>query len=122
MLALCDQLSTQARAAVFTNNGDWLVEHIERIAPDLPRAVGEAIVSSGQLRQSKPDPAAFHSCLARLGGAEPASTLFIDDNADNVAGARRAGLDALLFTDIAALRAALRARGFDLQGEDTHAS
>lgn len=121
MLALCGALAGQARIAVFTNNGDWLVEHIARIAPELPRSFGQAIVSSGQLRQWKPEPSAFHACLTRLGDAEAASTLFVDDNAGNVAGAQAAGLDAVSFTDIAALRAELRVRGFELPG-DLHAS
>jgi putative hydrolase of the HAD superfamily len=121
MLALCRTLAAQARIAVFTNNGDWVGEHIALIAPELPAMFGEAIVCSGQMRQSKPDAPAFLACLARLGGVDAASTLFVDDNADNVAGARAAGLDALLFTHIHSLRHALRARGFHLDG-DEHAS
>ena len=118
MLTLCRALSAQARIAVFTNNGDWVGAHMATIFPELPPLFGEAIVCSGQVRQWKPQPEAFHACLARLGGIAPAQALFIDDNADNVDGARRAGLDALLYTDFAALRASLRARGFDLDGDD----
>jgi HAD superfamily hydrolase (TIGR01509 family) len=121
MLALCAELATQARLAVFTNNGDWVIAHLARIAPELPRAFGEAIVGSGQMRRWKPQPSAFAACLARLGNFEPATTVFIDDNAENVAGARVAGLDALLYTDTAALRVQLRARGFELQGECANA-
>jgi len=121
MLALCRQLQAQARLAVFTNNGDWVHANLDTIAPELPPLFGEAIVCSGLMRQSKPDPEAFLACLRRLRHEAPEDVLFIDDNADNVAGARRAGLDALLYTDLATLRRELRARGFDLQG-DEHAS
>ena len=117
MLALCRTLSTQARIAVFTNNGDWVGEHMHVIAPELPRLFGEAIVCSGQMRLSKPDPEAFLACLARLGDYAPAEVLFIDDNAGNVAGAGAAGLDAVEFTHIHSLRHALRARGFALGDE-----
>jgi HAD superfamily hydrolase (TIGR01509 family) len=117
VLELCRALSAQARIAVFTNNGDWVGEHIASIFPELPALFGEAIVCSGQLRQWKPQPEAFHTCLARLGDIAPAQALFIDDNADNVEGARRAGLDALLYTDFAALRPGLRTRGFALDGD-----
>ena len=117
MLALCRTLATQARTAVFTNNGDWVGEHMRAIAPELPQLFGEAIVCSGQMRLSKPEPAAFLACLARLGDYAPADTLFVDDNAGNVAGARAAGLDAVEFTHIHSLRHALRARGFELQGD-----
>ena len=95
--------------------------NLDTIAPELPPLFGEAIVCSGLMRQSKPDPEAFLACLRRLRHEAPEDVLFIDDNADNVAGARRAGLDALLYTDLATLRRELRARGFDLQG-DEHAS
>jgi len=118
MLALCRELQAQARIAVFTNNGDWVHASITTIAPELPPVFGESIVCSGLMRQSKPDPDAFLACLRRLGHDEPSATLFIDDNADNVAGARCAGLDALLYTDIATLRRELRARGFELQGDE----
>jgi putative hydrolase of the HAD superfamily len=118
VLALCGALSTQARVAVFTNNGDWVGEHMATIFPELPALFGEAIVCSGQMRQWKPQPEAFHACLERLGRFAPADVLFIDDNADNVEGARHAGLDALPYTDFAALRASLRARGFALDGDD----
>ena len=121
MFALCRELAMQARLAVFTNNGDWVGAHFAEIVPELPALFGEAIVCSGQLRQCKPDPAAFRTCLARLGEAVPEKVLFVDDNADNVEGARVAGLDALLYTDTVALRGALRERGFDLSG-DQHAS
>ena len=121
VLALCRALATQARIAVFTNNGDWLVANLATIAPELPALFGDAIVCSGQMRQSKPEPQAFHACLARLGAVAPGDVLFIDDNAGNVAGARAAGLDAIEFTHLHSLRHALRARGFALDGDD-HAS
>jgi putative hydrolase of the HAD superfamily len=120
MLDLCRTLAAQARIAVFTNNGDWVGEHLRLIAPELPEIFSEAIVCSGQLKQSKPEPAAFRACLARLGDAAPEHTLFVDDNAGNVSGARAAGLDAIVFTHLHPLRHALRARGFALDG-DPHA-
>jgi HAD superfamily hydrolase (TIGR01509 family) len=116
MIALCHELKDQARLTMFTNNGDWVVQNLDRIAPELP-PLFDALVCSAQLRQSKPDPEAFRACLRRLQHGDAAEALFIDDNADTVEGARRAGLDAVRYTDIATLRRELRARGFDLQGE-----
>ena len=118
VIALCAHLSTQARLGVFTNNGDWVATHIAAIVPELPALFGEAIVASGQIGQRKPAQAAFRTCLARLGQADPAGALFIDDSADNTAGARAAGLDAIHFTTLQPLRRALRERGFDLPGDD----
>jgi putative hydrolase of the HAD superfamily len=51
---------------------------------------------SWQLGHSKPA-LAFFTELIRLGGFDPARTLFIDDRADNVAAAREAGLQAEQF-------------------------
>ena len=45
---------------------------------------------------AKPDPAFFRRAVERLAVA-PERTLFVDDNRDNVAGAREAGLVAELF-------------------------
>jgi 2-haloacid dehalogenase len=45
-------------------------------------------------------------------GVHAGDTLFIDDRADNVEGARSAGLRALLFENVATLRAQLRDHGF----------
>lgn len=58
----------------------------------------------------KPDPRAFEHAVGVLGRA-PAECLFVDDRPENVAGAGRVGLPALRFTDAAALRRDLRARG-----------
>jgi putative hydrolase of the HAD superfamily len=115
-MALCRELQAQGRLAVFTNNGDWVHANLPVIAPELVGMFGDSIVCSGVMRQSKPDPDAFHACLRRLRHATTTDVLFIDDNADNVAGARRAGLDALLYTNLESLRRELRARGLELQG------
>jgi putative hydrolase of the HAD superfamily len=117
MLALCRALLPQAEIAVFTNNGDWVGEHMAAIAPELHALFGESIVCSGQLRLRKPDASAFRACLSRLGDYAPAQVLFVDDKPGNVAGARAAGLVAIEFTHIHSLRHALRARGFELQGD-----
>jgi putative hydrolase of the HAD superfamily len=51
---------------------------------------------SCDLGVAKPDPAYFTEAVRRL-GTEPGRTLLLDDNRDNVAGAREAGLLAELF-------------------------
>lgn len=118
MLVLLMRLEPQARLAVFSNNGAWIAEHAARIVAPLDQVFPGRIVCSGQLGLSKPEPAAFLACLERLDAA-PGDTLFIDDKAINADGARAAGLDAVHFTAAAALRDALRARGFDLPPEVT---
>lgn len=58
----------------------------------------------------KPDPRSFRQVPERLGVAADAC-LFIDDRQGNVDAARACGLDAVHFTDAAALSEALRVRG-----------
>lgn len=64
------------------------------------------IVVSGQEGVVKPAPEIFRRAIARF-AVEPATTLFIDDRAENVAAARHAGLRGWHFTGAAALGAAL---------------
>jgi putative hydrolase of the HAD superfamily len=70
----------------------------------------DQVFNSSRLGQAKPDPGAFGTVVAAL-GVEPAGCLFVDDTAANVTGARRAGLHALPFTGVDALRADLEALG-----------
>lgn len=69
-----------------------------------------AIVVSGEEKLVKPDPAIFALAARRFGHA-PATMLFIDDNAANIASARRCGWQVHHFQDAARLRADLIARG-----------
>jgi HAD superfamily hydrolase (TIGR01509 family) len=58
--------------------------------------VFDDLVYSCELGVAKPDPSYFTAAAERL-GREPGRTLLLDDNADNVAGAKEAGLLAELF-------------------------
>ena len=64
------------------------------------------IVVSGAEKMVKPDPAIYRLALARF-GLEAGRTVFIDDNAANVAGAQSVGLIALHFVDEPTLRGQL---------------
>ncbi len=77
--------------------------------PRLATAFGVTVVW-GHARLLKPDPAIFALLCARAGVAAQ-DCLFIDDSPTNVAGARAAGMDAIRFTDPAALEPALAERG-----------
>jgi putative hydrolase of the HAD superfamily len=61
-----------------------------------------AVYYSHELRQRKPDRAAFEALITRH-GLNPARTLFVDDNRHNVAGAGSVGLQAVLHPSNAAL-------------------
>ena len=62
------------------------------------------------LRSVKPEPECYRAVLAML-GASPADVVFLDDRADNVAGAQALGMRGVQFTDPGQARAALAAYG-----------
>ncbi|KQN91063.1 hydrolase [Sphingomonas sp. Leaf231] len=64
------------------------------------------IVVSGDERLVKPDAAIYRLALDRFGLA-PGQAFFVDDNADNIAGAQALGIHAHHFRDAATLRPAL---------------
>jgi putative hydrolase of the HAD superfamily len=66
----------------------------------------EHLIFSCFLKSAKPDPECFRGALAVM-GAEPGEVTLVDDRAENIAGARQAGLAAVRFTTPDAARAAL---------------
>jgi 2-haloacid dehalogenase len=68
------------------------------------------VVVSGDEKLVKPDLPIYTLALERFGLAGP-DAIFIDDRAENVAGAERAGMRGHLFRDAATLRAELVALG-----------
>ena len=69
-----------------------------------------AILVSGDEKLVKPDAAIYRLALSRFGVAA-SDAVFVDDRADNVAGAEAVGMAGIVFTDAAALRVSLRALG-----------
>ena len=69
-----------------------------------------AILVSGDEKLVKPNAAIYRLALSRFGVAA-GDAVFVDDRADNVAGAEAVGMTGIVFTDAAALRASLRGLG-----------
>ncbi|MBC7543922.1 MAG: HAD family phosphatase [Candidatus Sericytochromatia bacterium] len=65
---------------------------------------------SGHFGVLKPEPAIFDQFLRHY-SLDPATCLFIDDHADNVAAAAAAGMQTYLYSGAAALETELRRRG-----------
>ncbi len=68
------------------------------------------ILVSGEVKLVKPDPAIYALALDRFGLA-PGEGMFVDDRADNVAAAARAGFVGHVFRDAPTLRSALEGYG-----------
>jgi glucose-1-phosphatase len=109
-LELAATIGRRASLAVLTNNNLLVAREIDVIFPALRPIFHERFVVSAQLGARKPAPEAYHRCLARLGMAAR-TTLFVDDNADNVAGARQAGLRGHVYAGAALLATELRREG-----------
>jgi HAD superfamily hydrolase (TIGR01509 family) len=72
----------------------------------------DRLVLSYEVGHIKPTAAFYHACAAAA-GRPPADCVFIDDLAENVAGAVSAGLRAVQYRDTPTLLADLRALGID---------
>ena len=109
-VALLRRLHAQGRRLHFLSNmpGPY-ADHLEREHDFV--GCFESGVFSARVQQIKPEPGIF-ATAARHFGAEPTQLLFIDDVADNVEAARRAGWQALHFVDAADCEARLRAGGW----------
>lgn len=69
----------------------------------------DGLVISGDEGVVKPDERIYRLLLARY-GLRPTTALFVDDRPENIAGARRVGIDGHVFRDAATLRHELEAR------------
>jgi putative hydrolase of the HAD superfamily len=98
------------RSAVLTNNSMLVIDHIDRILPELPGVFGGRLFASAGFKAAKPDAACFHRCLDAL-GALPEETVFFDDLQENVDGAIRAGLRAHQYVSPELLSDTLRGYG-----------
>ena len=108
--ALLDRL--RARGSQIHAITNWSAETWPegiRAHPRLGSAFRSVLVS-GEVGMVKPDPAIYRLFCARAGLA-PGDCLFIDDRAENCAGAESTGMQAELFTTPDALETALTHRG-----------
>ena len=96
------------RLFALTNWSHELYPH----APEIFEVLGlcEDVVVSGTEKVAKPDRRVFE-ILAERSGLPLDQLLFVDDKQANVDAAAALGMQAILFTDAAALRTELRSRG-----------
>jgi putative hydrolase of the HAD superfamily len=115
MVALVARAARHTPVALLTNNGTLLREELATVSPEVA-ALGLPFHASGDLGVAKPDPEVYRR-VAALHGVAPGATLFLDDTADHVDGARRAGLRAHLFTAYDAAVAFLVAEGVPVDAD-----
>ncbi len=95
------------RTSLLTNN---IAEGRDTWRPLLPLDdLFDDVVDSSEVGMRKPNPAIYRLALDRLGGIDPARAVMLDDHPGNCAGARVAGLAAILVDDPAVAVDELRA-------------
>ncbi|NLZ19985.1 MAG: HAD family phosphatase [Bacteroidales bacterium] len=106
MEQLVRELKTQAYRVWGLTNWSW--ETFPLIRDRYPVfSLFDGIVVSGKEKTVKPHPEIFHILLDRY-GLKAAESVFIDDNAANVAGAEAVGIRAILFEGADKLRGQLQ--------------
>jgi putative hydrolase of the HAD superfamily len=107
VLALVDGVRVEGSVALLSNASTRLLDDLRSAGLD---GHFDAVVGSADIGIVKPDPAAYRAAAERLGVA-PELCLMVDDRAENVEGARAAGMQAHLYTGVDDLRATLQATG-----------
>lgn len=111
MFALARGLMPDYRVYLLSNVGDLHWQHVG--ATYGLDSLAHGVCASFRVGAIKPDPRIYRAA-EEMFGLEPAATVFIDDLAPNVAGARECGWHAIHHTAPGTTRAALRALGVRL--------
>jgi putative hydrolase of the HAD superfamily len=98
------------RLGILSNVGPVHWNHVSSgHFPMIPESF-EVLVLSYEVRSVKPEPDIYRQAISRA-GVPAGEIFFVDDRKENVAGALKAGIDAVLFTSTAQLVDDLRSRG-----------
>jgi len=106
MLDVVRELRDSVAMAVLTNNSELVADHIDFLCPELRPLFDQRIFASARFGAAKPDVACYQRCLAEL-RVRPETVLFVDDLAENIMGAKSAGLHTHHFVSVEAFRKSL---------------
>lgn len=111
LCALIPRWKSKYRLVLGSNTNELHASHFRR---QFGEVLGhfDGMILSHEIGVRKPQSRFFERCVEKAGCA-PGSCLFIDDLSSNVAGARAAGLQALLYQDLPTLVAELRQLGIE---------
>ena len=99
--AILEEVTARRKVYLLSNTNHLHFEHIRKRYAFAGQVHGAIL--SYKVKARKPDPAIYHAALRRA-KVRPEEALFIDDLAENVAGAQAVGIRALRFTGAAGLR------------------
>lgn len=106
VLDLVRQLKRNADVAMLTNNGMMLKATLPVCAPEIVEIFADKAHVSAEFETRKPEPEVYR-LICRKYGYRPDQSAFIDDKAENVTGAEKAGLSGHVYTSIDELSAYL---------------
>lgn len=105
MKELMKELKQHHLIAICSNNNwDAYLAHEKKFGWD---EIFDVEVLSGKHGIKKPDPKIYRILLKEL-GVKPQNCVFVDDQEENVSGARKLGIKGILFTSVAELRRDLK--------------
>ena len=107
---LLRRLQGRYSLGLVSNTNAWHAEYTIRRCDIYP--LFDAVSLSFEVKAFKPDPRLLEDALRKL-GLLATECVFIDDLAENVAGAKQMGMHGIRYTDHAALLASLRERGIE---------
>lgn len=114
MIATLSRIREQIPLALLSNTDALHFGYVERHYPEVVALFDGRLALSYEVKAAKPDRAIYQRALELVGCADdPASCLYMDDIADYVAGAARAGMRAVQYRDHAEWMAWLREAGLD---------
>jgi glucose-1-phosphatase len=119
LVRLIRGLRPRYQTAIISNATDGLRLALTdelKIADAFDLIVCYLIVCSAEEKVMKPDARIYEATLARL-GREAAETVFVDDNADNIAGAQAVGMNTIHFNPQVDVAAELVKLGVDVGNE-----
>lgn len=110
MIQLARDLGTRFDIALMTNNGTFMADAIDEMAPELRGVFGDKMFFSGILGCGKEAAPTFGVLMDRLGWQHE-TTLFVDDDPTYIAAGQEAGVIAHRFDGIDGLRSRLAELG-----------
>lgn len=90
---------------LLTNYSDWMFDYHFKNEFTFTKYV-DGMVVSGREKLLKPE-SAIYECLLKRYGLKAEECVFLDDHAENVEGAKKCGLNGIVFTDFEAAQAKL---------------
>ncbi|MBI4098068.1 MAG: HAD family phosphatase [Candidatus Levybacteria bacterium] len=100
LVELIKQLKRKYKIGLLSNTGDGELDVLDR---DGIKSLFDVITASYIVKILKPDQRIYLKCAEEI-GVNPRECLFIDDNQDNIEGARKTGMETIQYKNLSQLK------------------